>query len=247
MFNESNLSSELLETAGRKKTTAERFEENYPRVEKTFDRNRVIDCAHRSVRDLTSIPDAAVHVNTNSAALTRIDAEIYTTGQFGCVNVYGHNGKEKLFSHITPNDRLGYKYREFKPEQQQQFTNVTVDRIMEPVMGNGGHPGDFKMVILANLASEDNSSAYGRQTQARDLLRLQKSFERYGVKVGIVELPLANSAVYSPRENPNEIRVVGQTATIRPDTGEVDFDERPETVASYKIDLEKASGEAHLA
>lgn len=236
-------SEHLADSKETKTTDFERFKANYPRVEKTFTGQAEIHCAHKTIRDLTAARDAVIHINTNSAALTRIDSEIYTTDQFGCVTAYGHDGKEKLFAHITPNSYLGYKYREFPEAAQQQYVDSTVDRIVEPLKAKG-NPADLKMVLLVNLASEDGGS-YGREQQEKDCLRLKQSFERHGVTVGIAELPLSKSAVLSSKDNPDELVIVGQKTTVN-ERGTLDFTDKPQDVESYTINLEAASSRVNF-
>ncbi len=216
----------------------ERFKNNYPRVDKAFDSWRRINCSPKSVNDLTRISDEVIHINTNSAALTRIDSEVYTDAQYGCVSAYGHNGKEKIFAHITPNDYLGYKYRNFPVTDQQKYVDVTVDRILRPSLEKGDTKG-FNMVLLVNLASEDGSN-YSRERQEQDLMRLKQSFERHNIQVGIVELPLANSAVFSAKENPDQLIVVGQNAKIN-DRGGIDYSDKAEDKRIAEIDIKTAS------
>ncbi|OGE77940.1 MAG: hypothetical protein A2751_02765 [Candidatus Doudnabacteria bacterium RIFCSPHIGHO2_01_FULL_46_14] len=219
-----------------KTTNADRFKANYPRVDKTFADRPEVHCAAKTVRDLTTVPDAVIHVNTNSAALTRIDSDVWTDRQSGCVVAYGHDGKEKLFAHVTPNDYLGYKHRGFPEAAQQQYVDVAVDRIVEPLKARG-NPKDLKMVLLVNLAQE-NGGNYDRKQQEKDWLRLKQSFERYGMTVSIVELPLDSSAVLSSKENPDELTVVGQKASINA-RGTINSTDK--NIEAYKVSLETAS------
>ncbi len=225
----------------------ESFYSNYPNVVKSFEGRHSEDCLNGQVRDLSNIPDNLVHVNTNSAATVRADCDVYTTGQFGCVTAYGFNGKEKLFGHITPNSSLGYKFRQrgskaFTQEDQQKFVDSTVDRIMNLLKEKPGALEKFRMVLLVNLASEDGSD-YDASVQERDWQRLKKSFERYDIQVGIAELPLANSAVLSSKENPEQLLIVGQEATVNANSGTVEFDKKDSNkgAAPFRVNLELAS------
>ena len=218
------------------------FDDGYPFVtNKSFQGRYTTASYYNEVRDFTGIMNDLVQVQTNSAALTRQNCDVYTDAQYGCVTVYGFNGHEKLFGHLTPNLSLGFKFKDWKPEQQQQYVDFAVNRVLEPLITKYGNLRDLKIVVLVNLASE-NGGAYDAKIEERDWRRLKESFARYGAQAGIVELPITNSSVLSSKENPHEILVVGQKATIDPESGSVLFDKDPrKAVHRFRIDLEKAS------
>jgi hypothetical protein len=201
----------------------EAFRKTYPYISKSISYTERLEGANAGAGEIIdktkTVGEAVTVVNTDTGMVFPKDRESVTEELYGCAGIFIDAPNCNEMVHMTPNGRLGYKYRNFSPEQQASMVAARVTKIISSLPPET--PLDqCRGVIVVNLAEESfpdyNEYHYNKQYEMWE--RLKKMFEDLGLKnIKIVEVPMDKSALYHTPERPNEIMVMGARLGINPD------------------------------